>query len=83
MVVVGSLGPAPMRERFQDVSGEEIAKRQLQARRAKQDEENLKRVQEMWPDLDEQTRARIQGIIDKWPTMSEEERDYYRAGNID
>ena len=83
MVLIGSQGSMAMGERFQKMAVEETARRQLQARRARQDEENLRRVQEMWPDLDEQTRAKIQGIIDKWPTMSEEERDYYRAGNID
>ena len=83
MVVVGSEEPGGMRERFQNVDGEERARRELQAARAKTDEENLSRVQEMWPSLDEETRGKISGIIERWPTMSEEERDYYRAGNIE
>jgi len=83
MVVIGSEGPRGMRERFQNMAGEERARRELQAARARQDEENYSRLQEMWPDMDEQTRGKIRGIIERWPAMSEEERDYHRAGNID
>ncbi len=83
MVVTGLDERTAMAERFHNMSGQEKAKWELQAKRAKQDEENLKRVQEMWPDMDEQTRGKIRGIVEKWPNMSEEERDYYRAGNID
>ena len=83
MVVIGSQGPGEMRERFQNMSGEERDRQELQERRAKIDEENLRRVQEAWPNLDEETREKIRGIMERWPTMSEEERDYHRAGNID
>ena len=95
MVVVGSEGPRGMRERFAEqrarmaaeerarIAAEERARKELQARRARQDEENYKLVQEMWPSLDEETRGKISSIIERWPNMSEEERDYHRAGNID
>ncbi|MHC4117069.1 MAG: hypothetical protein ACYSWO_06145 [Planctomycetota bacterium] len=79
MVVVGSQRSGAMSERFQ----EERARRELAAKRAKTDEENLRRVKEAWPNLDELTREKIQGIMEKWPHMSEEERDYHRAGNIE
>jgi hypothetical protein len=91
MVVVGSEGPRGMRERSRNMAAEERARmaaeerarKELQARRARQDEENLRRVEEAWPNLDEETRGKIRGIMERWPTMSEEERDYHRAGNID
>lgn len=83
MVAVGSRERGAMRERFQNMHGEEAARRELQAKRARIDEENYSRVQEAWPNLDENTRGKIRGIIERWPTLSEEERDYYRAGNIE
>ena len=83
MVVVGSAERGGMRELFQSMAGEERARRELQAKRAKTDEENYRRVQDMWPSLDEETRGKISGIIERWPNMSEKERDYYRAGNIE
>ncbi|MHC4167327.1 MAG: DUF3106 domain-containing protein [Planctomycetota bacterium] len=88
-----------MRERFRNMAAEERARmaaeerarkaaeerarKELQAARARQDEENLRRVEEAWPNLDEETRGKISSIIERWPNMSEEERDYHRAGNID
>ena len=83
MVAVGSQERGAMRERFQNMHGEEAARRELQTKRAKQDEVNYSRLQEAWPNLDENTRGKITAIIERWPTLSEEERDYYRAGNIE
>jgi hypothetical protein len=83
MVVVGAAGSREMREQAQSRVMEERARRELQAKRAKTDEDNYRRVQEAWPSLDEETRGKISGIIERWPNMSEKERDYYRAGNIE
>ncbi len=82
MVAVGSQERGGMGERFQNMA-EERARKELQVARAKTDEENYSRLQEMWPNLDEETRGKIRGIMERWPTMSEGERDYHRAGNID
>ncbi len=56
---------------------------EMQVRRAEQDQENYRKLQEMWPTLPEQTREKIRNIQKRWPTMSEEERDRVRAGNLD
>ncbi len=56
---------------------------EMQVRRAEQDRENYRKLQEMWPTLPEQTREKIRDIQKRWPTMSEEERDRVRAGNLD
>jgi len=78
MVAVGSDG-------FKGKGGESQNKSEakMQAKRAKQDKENYKKLQEMWPTLNEQTREKIRNIQKRWPTMSEEERDRVRAGNLD
>ncbi len=71
-------GMGGMRERFRNMSEAE-----KQVRRAKQDRENYRKLQEMWPTLPEQTREKIRDIQERWPTMSEEERDRVRAGNLE
>ena len=83
MVVVEPERIRAMREQLQRMTVEEAERKELQARRARQDEKNVKLLEEAWPSLDEETREKIRGIIERWPNMSEEERDYHRAGNID
>ena len=55
MVVVGSERIRALRERLREMTVEEGERIELQAARARQDEENVKRLEEAWPDLDEQT----------------------------
>ncbi len=71
-----------MRGRFENMSEEERA-RMEEVRRAEQDQENYRKLQEMWPTLPEETREKIRDIQERWPTMSEEERDRVRAGNLE
>jgi len=78
-------GMGGMRERFRNMSEAERDRfrAEMQVRRAEQDRENYRKLQEMWPTLPEQTREKIRDIQKRWPTMSEEERDRVRAGNLD
>ncbi len=71
-----------MRGRFENMSEEERA-RMEEERRAEQDRENYRHLQEIWPTLPEETREKIRDIQERWPTMSEEERDRLRAGNLE
>ena len=66
----------PARERARMEMGVEIAKAQL-------DQDNYEHVQEIWANLPEQVREEIRNIQERWPTMSEEERDYYRAQSLE
>ena len=75
MVAVGSEGFRGMGEKFQNIS-----EAKMQAKRAEQDKEILKNVQERWSSLPEQERKKLSAIREKWPTMSEGERDKIRAG---
>ncbi len=70
----GRGGMGGMRDRF---------RAEMQVRRAEQDQENYRKLQEMWPTLPEETREKIRDIQERWPTMSEEERDRVRAGNLE
>ena len=75
MVTVGSNGLRGMGEKSQNKS-----EAKMQAKRAKQDKENLKAIQERWSTLPEQVRAKLSDIKERWSTMSEGERDKIRAG---
>ena len=52
----------------------------IQTKRAKQDEEILKNVQERWSTLSEQEQQKLMKIRERWPSMSDGERDKIRAG---
>jgi hypothetical protein len=65
-------------EGFQYMSEEVRARMQLEARRAEQDRQNYRYLQQIWPTLSEQQRDQVRDIQQRWSTMSEEERDYYR-----
>lgn len=80
MVVIG---PRGMVERFPNMTGDERARKELQAAREQLDQENFGFVQEIWPNLSEELRKEIMDIQERWPTMSEEERDYYRAQSLE
>jgi len=75
MVAVGSDGFKGKGEKSQNKSDAK-----MQAKREKQDKENLKAIQERWSTLPEQVRQKLSEIKERWPTMSEGERDKIRAG---
>ena len=75
MVAVGSEGLRGIEGKFQNMS-----EAKMQAKRAEQDKEILKNVQERWSSLPEHERKKLSAIREKWPTMSEVERDKIRAG---
>ena len=75
MVTVGSEGLRGIEGKFQNMS-----EAKMQAKRAEQDKEILKNVQERWSSLPEHERKKLSAIREKWPTMSEGERDKIRAG---
>ncbi len=70
-----------MRGRFENMSEERA--RMEEVRKAEQDRENYRRLQEIWPTLSEEVREEIRDIQERWPTMSEEERDSYRARSLE
>jgi hypothetical protein len=75
MVAVGSDGFRGKGEKLQNMS-----ENKMQAKRAKQDQENLRAIQDRWSTLPEQVRKKLTDIREKWPSMSEGERDKIRGG---
>ncbi|MBW7992686.1 MAG: DUF3106 domain-containing protein [Planctomycetes bacterium] len=75
MVAVGSDGFRGKGEKSQNMS-----EAKMQAKRAKQDQENLRAIQDRWSTLPEQVRKKLSDIKERWPTMSEGERDKIRSG---
>jgi hypothetical protein len=75
MVTVGSDGFSGRGGKSQNKSDAK-----MQAKRAKQDKEILKSVQERWSTLPEKVRKKLSDIREKWPSMSEGERDKIRTG---
>ena len=75
MVAVGSNGFRGMGEKSQNKSDAK-----MQAKRDKQDKENLAAIQKRWSTLPEQVRQKLTEIKERWPTMSEGERDKIRTG---
>jgi hypothetical protein len=81
MVAVGSERFRGMGERFQNMSEAERDRfrAEMQVRRAEQDREILRNIQERWPTLSEQEREKLTAIKEKWPSMSEKKREGVRA----
>jgi hypothetical protein len=75
MVAVGSDGFKGKGEK-----SKKMPEDKMQAKRDKLDQENLKAIQKMWPNLPEQVRQKLSDIKERWPTMSEGERDKIRSG---
>jgi hypothetical protein len=75
MVTVGSEGFKVKEEKSKKTSDAKI-----QAKRAKQDEENLKNIQKRWSTLPEKEKQKLMKIKEKWPSMSEGEKDKIRTG---
>ena len=75
MVAVGSDGLRGMGGKSQNKS-----EAKMQAKRDKQDKENLAAIQKRWSTLPEQVRQKLTEIKERWPTMSEGERDKIRTG---
>jgi len=75
MVTVRSEGIRVTEEKLKNKS-----EAKMQAKRAKQDEEILKNVQERWSTLSEQEQQKLMKIRERWPSMSDGERDKIRAG---
>ena len=75
MVTVGSDGFKGKGEKSQNKSDAK-----MQAKRDKQDKENLAAIQKRWSTLPEQVRQKLTEIKERWPTMSEGERDKIRTG---
>ena len=75
MVAVGSDGSKGKEGKSQNKSDAK-----MQAKRDKQDKENLAAIQKRWSTLPEQVRQKLTEIKERWPTMSEGERDKIRSG---
>ncbi len=78
----GMEGFRRMSERFQNMSGAERDRfrAEMQERRAEQDREIIRNIEERWPTMSEGEREKLSDIQERWPTMSEGERDRIRAG---
>jgi hypothetical protein len=75
MVAVGS-----DRSKGKEGKSQNKSDAKMQAKRDKQDKENLKAIQERWSSLPEQVRQKLTEIKERWPTMSEGEKDKIRSG---
>jgi len=75
MVAVGSASSGGTGKHSQKMS-----EAKLQAKRAKQDKENLKAIEKRWSTLPEQVKRKLSAIKERWPSMSEGERDKIRSG---
>lgn len=78
MVTVGSDGFRGIGEKFNNKS-----EAKMQAKRARQDQENLKNIEKRWSTLSEKERQKLLKIKERWPSMSEKEKDKIRAGLSD
>lgn len=74
MVTVGSEGFRGIGEKFTNKS-----EAKMQAKRARQDQENLRNIKERWSTMPEEVRQKLTELRERWPSMSEEEKDKIRA----